>query len=107
MVIFETSAFTRAIRSLIDDDAYANLQDALAVNPELGDVIQGTNGLRKVRWAIPGGGKRGGMRVIYYWIMPRDQIYMLLAYAKNRQDDLNPEQRRALVRLVKQELEDG
>jgi len=91
MVIFETSAFTRAIRSLIDDDAYASLQDALAVNPELGDVIQGTNGLRKVRWAIPGGGKRGGMRVIYYWIMPRDQIYMLLAYAKNRQDDLNPE----------------
>ena len=47
------------------------------------------------------------MRVIYYWILPRDQIYMLLAYAKNRQDDLTRQQRRALVRLVKQELEDG
>jgi hypothetical protein len=91
----------------MDDDAYASLQDALAVNPELGDVIQGTNGLRKVRWAIPGRGKRGGMRVIYYWILPKGSDLHAARVCEERQDDLTPEQRRALVRLVKQELEDG
>ena len=107
MVIFETSAFTKAISGLLDDDDYAALQEALAENPNVGDLIPGSGGLRKVRWAASGRGKRGGMRIIYYWISAKDQIFMLLAYPKSRQDDLTPEQKRVLARLVKKELENG
>ena len=84
MVIFETSAFTKAISDLLDDDRYAALQEMLAENPDAGDLIPGTGGLRKLRWAVPGRGKRGGMRIIYYWVMPKDQIFMLLVYRKNQ-----------------------
>jgi hypothetical protein len=74
---------------------------------DAGDLIPGTGGLRKLRWAVPGRGKRGGMRIIYYWVMPKDQIFMLLAYRKNQQDDLTAEQKRLLVKLVMKELENG
>jgi len=107
MVIFETSAFTKAIDGLLDDHEYAALQETLAGNPDAGDRIPGTGGLRKLRWAVPGRGKRGGMRVIYYWIVSKDQIFMLLAYPKNRQDDLTAAQKRVLTALVKKELQDG
>lgn len=107
MVIFETSAFTKAIGVLLDDDRYAALQSVLAKNPELGTIIPGTGGLRKVRWAGSGRGKRGGLRIIYYWIERKDQIFMLLAYAKNRQDDLSTAEKRLLAKLVEKELENG
>ncbi len=104
MVIIETLTFTRQITQLIPDDDYRELQTALHLNPQLGDLIQGGGGLRKVRWSRPGMGKRGGVRVIYYWYSPDAQLYMLLAYPKNEQDNLTREQLSALKKLVKQEF---
>ncbi len=99
-VFLETSVFTRRVTELLSDDEYAELQQALAANPNAGDVILGSGGLRKMRWAIQGRGKRGGARVIYYYLISRDQFYMLLIYGKNEQDDLSPEQLRLLKKAV-------
>ena len=107
MVFIETSAFTKAITALLDDAEYSALQEALAADPAAGDRILGTAGLRKLRWAASGRGKRGGMRLIYYWIVSKDQIFLLLAYPKNRQDDLTADQKRLLSELVKKELANG
>lgn len=75
---------------------------ALVLRPELGGLIPGTGGLRKVRWSegSRGIGKRGGIRVIYYWYRSESLIYLLLAYSKKEQDDLTAEQKRILRRLV-------
>jgi mRNA-degrading endonuclease RelE of RelBE toxin-antitoxin system len=104
MVILETSVFTKRIRELIPDEEYRMLQAALLCKPDLGALIPGSGGIRKMRWGASGRGKRGGARVIYYWHRPDDRIYMLLTYPKNEQDDLTPEQARALGRLVKEEF---
>jgi hypothetical protein len=99
-VFFETSVFTRRVTELLSDDEYAALQRILVVNPNAGDVIPGSGGLRKIRWAAQGRGKRGGARIIYFHVISRDQFYMLLIYGKNEQDDLSPDQMRALKRAV-------
>ena len=104
MIFIETPVFTAQITELVDDDDYQELQRRLAHDPECGNLIPRSGGLRKIRMALPGRGKRGGARVIYYWITARAQIYMLLAYAKNVQDDLTPKQLKTLSGLVVQEL---
>lgn len=98
--------FTRAIAALLSDDEYAELQGALIVDPEAGDVIKDTGGLRKIRWSQQrrGKGKRGGVRVIYYWYTAGSSIYMLLAYSKDERDDLSAAQKKVLARLVKEEF---
>ncbi|MEK6374658.1 MAG: hypothetical protein AABO58_18410 [Acidobacteriota bacterium] len=102
----ETDIFTREITSLLTDDEYAKLQGVLIVQPDAGDLIPGTGGLRKFRWAEErrGKGKRGGIRVIYYWYVAGSLIYLLLAYSKGQQDDLSAAQKRLLVRLVAEEF---
>ena len=75
----------------------------LILRPEAGDLIPGTKGLRKIRWGAEGRGKRGGLRVIYYYKNDRGQIYFLYAYPKSKQADLSAEQKSALTRLVKDE----
>ncbi len=102
----ETELFTRAVTALLSDDEYAELQGALIVDPEAGDVIKETGGLRKLRWSQRkrGKGKRGGVRVIYYWYASETVIYMLLAYSKDQRDDLAAAQKKALSRLVREEL---
>jgi hypothetical protein len=92
---------------LITDDEYAELQFALIQRPEQGAVIPGSGGIRKIRWAGSGRGKRGGIRVIYYWQVDEHQIFMLLAYAKNTQDNLTPAQLTILRKLVEQEINNG
>lgn len=104
MVIIETSVFTRQVQALLTDEEYKQLQLALIAQPEAGAVIRGGGGLRKVRWSIGGRGKRGGVRVIYYWVTVQHQLLMLLIYAKNVQDDLSPEQLRLLRQIVKEEF---
>lgn len=77
MVIIETSIFTRQVQTLLSDEEYRHLQIALVFHPEMGAVVPGSGGLRKVRWSIEGRGKRGGVRVIYYWAVVHDKILML------------------------------
>ena len=103
MVIIETSIFTRQVQTLLSDEEYRQLQMALVLHPDLGAVIPGSGGLRKVRWSIRGRGKRGGVRAIYYWAVVHDKILMLFIYAKNEQDDLTLEQLKVLRRIVEEE----
>lgn len=107
MVIVETSLFTRQIRALMHDDEYAEFQGELADRPDMGATIPGSGGIRKVRIAAKGHGKRGGARVIYYWAVSESQIFMLLAYAKNEQENLTREQLKVLKVLVEEEFGDG
>lgn len=105
MIFVETPVFTGQIKALIDDDQYRLLQLRLIADPAAGDLIPRSGGLRKIRISMPGRGKRGGARVIYYWAAVRSQLFMLLAYAKNVQDDLTEGQLRTLRALVKQEFD--
>ncbi len=104
MRFVETPVFTRELRRLLSDDDYYALQLALLFRPEQGAVIPGSGGLRKLRWSLKSKGKRGGLRVIYYWHKESDAIYMLLVYPKNRQENLTQEQLRILSRLVREEF---
>lgn len=99
--------FTRAVTRLLSDESYRKFQTALLADSEVGDRIQGSGGLRKVRWGGEGRGKRGGVRVIYMWIEKRELLLMLLMYSKNEQGDLTPEQLRVLKKVVEQEFGNG
>jgi mRNA-degrading endonuclease RelE of RelBE toxin-antitoxin system len=104
MRFVETPVFTRGVASVLDDGHYRSLQLALVLRPEQGAVIRGSGGLRKLRWALPGRGKRGGARVIYYWDRQTETFYMLFIYLKTEQGDLTPEQVRILGKLVRKEF---
>lgn len=101
MEIIETPVFTRKIKDVLSDDEYSRLQWALVIHPEAGALIPGGKGLRKLRWLVSGKGKRGGLRVIYYWHMREEKIYMLLPYRKSEQEDLTKEQLKILLEYVK------
>jgi mRNA-degrading endonuclease RelE of RelBE toxin-antitoxin system len=103
MVIVETSIFTRQVQQLLTDEEYRKLQTALVNRPDTASIIRGSGGLRKVRWALPGRGKRGGVRVIYYWAVHQEQILMLFMYGKNERDDLSSAQLKTLRRTVEEE----
>jgi hypothetical protein len=104
MEFVETPTFTRLIGDLMDDDDYACLQAALALRPNLGKIIPGGGGIRKMRWTGSGRGKRGGLRFIYYWQTADQRIWMLLVYPKSERDDLSQQQLRQLRILVKEFL---
>jgi hypothetical protein len=103
MVIVETSVFTRQVYKLLSDAEYRQLQTDLTNRPDLGSLIPSTGGLRKVRWGYRGQGKRGGVRVIYYWAVAQERLLMLLLYPKNVQDNLSPAQLKALRQIVEVE----
>jgi len=105
MEFVETPTFTRLVLRLMEDDDYAKLQTALALRPDLGKVIPGSGGIRKARVG-PGvaGASVGGLRVIYYWQVAEDKIWMLLAYPKNEREDLSRDQIRQLRILVEESL---
>jgi len=104
MVFTETPVFTRQITKLLPDDGYRELQQELTFNPKAGAIIQHSGGLRKVRWRSAIRGKRGGIRVIYYWYVSCDEIYMLLAYGKGEKDDLTAQELKVLRRLVQEAM---
>jgi hypothetical protein len=102
MEFIETPTFTRLLVDLMTDDEYTVLQHALVENPERGEIIQGGGGIRKLRHALPGRGKSGGVRVIYYWLRHDDQVYMLLIYPKSKKDTLTDRETALLRELVKE-----
>lgn len=103
MVIIETPIFTKQILSTLSDDEYRLLQQALLERPGAGKVIPGSGGLRKLRWAAEGRGKRGGVRMIYYWFTAQGTILLLFIYPKNVQDNLTPDQLKQLRKVVEEE----
>lgn len=104
MELIETSTFTRQITALLSDEEYAGFQSRIAANPELGALIRGGGGIRKVRVAVGSRGKRGGARVIYYWAVRNDVILLLYAYPKNVMANLTPKQVSQLAKVVKEEF---
>ena len=104
MEFIETSIFSKQIHELFDDESYRELQKILLYRPDSGDVIPGSGGLRKIRWAGSNRGKRGVTRIIYYHLHTDGIILMLYAYAKNAKEDLTRIQIQKLSLLVKEEL---
>jgi hypothetical protein len=106
-VFVELPAFERHRADYLDDDAFRELQDFLMKDPQAGRQIPDTGGLRKLRFADArrGKGKRGGLRVIYYWWDVGFQFWLFTLYDKDEVADLTPQQRRALKGLIKAELE--
>jgi len=105
MEIIETPVFTEQITKLLTAEDYRAFQVALALNPESGDLIRNSRGLRKIRWRRSGSGKSGGIRVIYY-LVHREEVFLLCAYTKAKQENLSLEQVKILAGLVKQYLEE-
>jgi mRNA-degrading endonuclease RelE of RelBE toxin-antitoxin system len=103
MVIVETPIFTRRIQEILSDEEYRLLQVQLINKPDSGKVIRGSGGLRKLRWSASGHGKRGGIRIIYYWFVSQETLLLLFVYSKREQDDLSPEQLRQLKKVVEGE----
>ena len=91
MEIIETPVFTKQVITLLNDDEYKMLQQYLICRPDAGALIVGGGGLRKLRWKLPGKGKSGGIRTIYYWDH-QESIYMLFCYPKNEMEDLTRSQ---------------
>ena len=85
----------------LTDEEYSSLQNALIKDPEAGDLIPGSGGIRKLRWGVAGRGKRGGIRVIYYARVRRGQIWMLTLYAKNVVDNISA----SVLRQIKEEID--
>jgi hypothetical protein len=98
--LISCSFLTKKITALLNDEEYRALQNVLVEMPGSGDIIQGSGGIRKIRWGASGRGKSGGARVIYYWATQQDQIFMLYAYAKNERDNLTKYQLSVLREVV-------
>ena len=103
MILKETTVFTKQAQKLLDRESYRLLQLRLVAEPDAGDLIQGTGGLRKIRWEGAGRGKRGGVQVIYYWARRDAVILLLLIYSKTQQDDLTAQQKALLKKLIQEE----
>ncbi|MDT3282474.1 type II toxin-antitoxin system RelE/ParE family toxin [Shewanella sp. PP-He15 brown] len=99
MEFVETSIFTRQIKELATDDELKDLQAELIAQPDKGDIIKGTGGLRKVRMAVGNKGKSGSMRVLYVLALA-DKIYLVLAYPKSVKDSLTAEEKAKLKQIV-------
>lgn len=107
VVFFETTIFTKQIKLLISDEEYAKLQLELSRRPKQGPVIRKSGGIRKLRWAVEGSGRSGGVRVLYYVMSGCCQIYMLLAFKKGDQENITAEQLAVLRNVVQEELING
>lgn len=101
MTFVETKLFTELVQEYLSDDEYAALQQSLIVSPEAGDVIPGSGGVRKLRWGVGGRGKRGGLRIIYFWRVRDEEIWMLTLYAKNVADNIPAK----VLKRIKEEID--
>jgi len=99
----ETRLFTRLVEEYLSDDEYGRLQQALIDDPEAGAVIRGSGGIRKLRWAAPDRGKRGGYRVIYFVRRPKGVIWMLTIYPKNVAESIPAH----VLKQIREEIDNG
>ena len=97
----ETRLFSQLVGEYLSDDEYASLQKTLIANPQAGTLIPGSGGVRKIRWAVRGRGKRGGVRVIYYAKIREGVIWMLTIYAKNVAENIPAH----VLRKIKEEID--
>ena len=104
MLIVETPTFAKRLRQVLDEEQYRLLQAALIASPGIGKVIPGGGGIRKLRWAGSGRGKRGGARVIYHWFPDHDRLLMLFIFLKSEKSDLRARQLKQLRLVVESEL---
>lgn len=102
MVFVETSLFSKLLGDYLRDDEYRLLQNHLIEYPDAGDVIRGSGGVRKVRWASGGKGKSGGVRVIYYWAKPDEQTFFLTLYGKGEKENLSAADLKRVVKLLEE-----
>jgi hypothetical protein len=101
LTFIELSGFSKRRAELLSDDSFKELQEAIIINPQIGAVISGTGGFRKLRWARPGTGKSGGVRIIYYNRCEESgRIYLALLYSKNEADNLTYEQKTTLKKVA-------
>jgi len=106
MEFIEAPAFTRYLSEYLTDDGYRRLQILLTADPERGDLMPGTGGFRKLRWGDPkrGKGRRGGLRIIYYFFVTDQQIWLMTLYDKDEATDLTPKDKRVLKDAIETEL---
>lgn len=102
VVFVETKKFTQLVKEYLSDEEYGELQKYMMKDPEIGKIIRGSGGIRKLRWALEGMGKSGGIRTIYYWAEIRSQIYMLTIYSKSEKENID----KKTLALIAKHLED-
>jgi hypothetical protein len=100
ITVAETPLFMRQAAAVWDDAEREAFVEFIARNPEAGDLIPDTGGVRKIRWGRAGSGKRGGARVIYFYHDADRPLYLLMVYAKARQENLTPDEKRAVRKLA-------
>lgn len=96
----ELRGFSQRRQAFLPDDEFRAFQEKLIEDPEAEEMLAGTGGFRKIRWSRPGMGKRGGMRVIYYYVINKGRIYLALLYPKNEQDNLTEDQKKMLKQFA-------
>jgi hypothetical protein len=102
VIFIETSLFTKLIGQYLTDEEYLGLQKFLLQHPEAGNIVRQTGGVRKLRWAISGKGKSGGIRVIYYWKIREDEIWFLTVYGKSERETIPSH----ILRKIAEEIKD-
>jgi len=101
MVFVEASLFTKYLGDYLSDEEYRLFQKSLLERPDAGSIIKGSGGIRKVRWTSGSQGKSGGVRIIYYWMTPKDQVFLLTIYGKGQKENLDADD----LKRVKKHLE--
>jgi hypothetical protein len=100
MTVVETGEFLKRVKPLMSDEERAELVAFVGANPDAGEIMPDTGGVRKIRWALEGRGKRGGARVVYYYHSERLPVFLLSAYAKNQKANLTQSEKNSMKRLI-------
>jgi hypothetical protein len=100
MTVVETARFIKDVKALMPDSEREELVAFLGAHPDVGEIIPQTGGVRKLRWALAGRGKRGGARIVYYFHNERLPVFLLAAYGKNEKGNLSMAERNAMKRLI-------
>jgi mRNA-degrading endonuclease RelE of RelBE toxin-antitoxin system len=100
MIFIETKLFTKLLPAYLSDDDYRGLQSYLLQKPDVGDIVKGSGGVRKIRWAVDGRGKSGGVRVMYYWKKTDHEIWMLTVYSKSERAALSGHQLKQIAEAI-------